>query len=132
MSRTQIVKSFRRSQSPLSSYIYIYNNLWVQKPKKMDFQRISDNPLAKYLIFNEFHECTKHISSYLSQSKHSRLVLQTTFFKKITLWCLFMDGVNSLKDAEPIRGDSSLFTSESPGGPGTHFINLERMKVELT
>ena len=43
-----------------------------------------------------------------------------------------MDGVNSLKDAEPIRGDSSLFTSESPGGPGTHFINLERMKVELT
>ena len=37
---------------------------------------------------------------------------------------------NYLKDAEPLRGDCSLFTFKSPGVPGTHFANLERMKAE--
>ena len=39
---------------------------------------------------------------------------------------------NCLKDAEPIQGDRSLFSFESPGVPGTHFINLERIKAEST
>ena len=29
---------------------------------------------------------------------------------------------------EPLRGGSSLFTTKFPGTPGTHFIDLERMK----
>ena len=37
---------------------------------------------------------------------------------------------NCLKDTEPLRGDSLLFTFKSPGVPGTHFIYLERMKAE--
>ena len=30
---------------------------------------------------------------------------------------------------EPLRGDSLLFTTKSPGIPGTHFMELGRMKV---
>ena len=30
---------------------------------------------------------------------------------------------------EPLRGGSLLFTTKSPGGPGTHFINLRRMEL---
>ena len=29
---------------------------------------------------------------------------------------------------EPLRGGSLLFTTKFPGFPGTHFINLGRMK----
>ena len=29
---------------------------------------------------------------------------------------------------EPLRGGSLLFTTKSPEIPGTHFINLRRMK----
>ena len=39
-------------------------------------------------------------------------------------------GFNWLKDTEALGGDYYLFTSECPGVPGTHFINLERMKAE--
>ena len=37
-----------------------------------------------------------------------------------TLWM----GPNYLKDTEPLRGDSLLFTIQSPGVPGTHLINF--------
>ena len=43
--------------------------------------------------------------------------------KKITLWPLFMDGVR-----DPLQGVSLLFTIKSPGAPGTHLIDLERIK----
>ena len=33
-------------------------------------------------------------------------------------------GPNYLKDTEPLRGDSLLFTIQSPGVPGTHLINF--------
>ena len=33
-------------------------------------------------------------------------------------------GSNCLKDAEPLRGDSSLFTTQFPGDTGTHLINF--------
>ena len=35
---------------------------------------------------------------------------------------------NCLKITEPLRGDSLLFTTKSPGAPGTHLIDLRRMK----
>ena len=37
-------------------------------------------------------------------------------------------GFNCLKATEPLRGDSLLFTTKSPGVPSTHFIVLRRMK----
>ena len=37
-------------------------------------------------------------------------------------------GFNYLKATEPLRGNSQLFTTQFPGFPGTHSINLERMK----
>ena len=37
-------------------------------------------------------------------------------------------GFNCLKATEPLRGDSLLSTTQSPGVPGTHLINFERMK----
>ena len=33
---------------------------------------------------------------------------------------------------EPLRGGSLLFTTKSPEIPGTHFIDLRRMKGALT
>ena len=40
-------------------------------------------------------------------------------------------GFNCLKATEPGREDSLLFTTKSPGVPGTHFIDHRRMKVQL-
>ena len=37
-------------------------------------------------------------------------------------------GFNFLKVIKPLRGDSLLFTTQSPGVPGTHLIDLRRMK----
>ena len=38
---------------------------------------------------------------------------------------------NCLKATEPLWGDSLLFTTKSPGVPGTHLIDLGMMKGEL-
>ena len=35
---------------------------------------------------------------------------------------------NCFKTAEPLRGDSKLFTTKSLGVPGTHLIDLGRMR----
>ena len=37
-------------------------------------------------------------------------------------------GFNCLKATEPLRGGSLLFTTYFPEIPGTHFIDLGRMK----
>ena len=37
-------------------------------------------------------------------------------------------GFNFLEATEPLKGDSLLFTTLSPGVPGAHLIDLERMK----
>ena len=37
-------------------------------------------------------------------------------------------GFSCPKAKVPLRGDSLLFTAKLPGGPGTHLIDLERMK----
>ena len=38
-----------------------------------------------------------------------------------------MMGFNCLKAREPLRGGSLLFTTKSPGVPGTHLFNLGSM-----
>ena len=37
-------------------------------------------------------------------------------------------GFNYLKATEPLQGDSLPFTAKSPGVPGTHLIDVGRMK----
>ena len=39
-----------------------------------------------------------------------------------------MDGVQLPQGLEPLRGGSLLFTTKFPEVPGTHSINLGRMK----
>ena len=57
------------------------------------------------------------------------MYLENLFFIGKKTGPLFMDGFNFLKAAtEPLRGDSLLLTTQSPGVPGTHLIDLERMK----
>ena len=48
--------------------------------------------------------------------------------RKQTLWPLFWMGFNCLKATEPLRGGSLLFTTKFPEIPGTHMIDLGRMK----
>ena len=40
-------------------------------------------------------------------------------------------GFSCLKAGEPQLGDSLLFTTKSPEGPGTHLIDLRSMKERL-
>ena len=39
-----------------------------------------------------------------------------------------MDGVQLLKATEPLQGGSLLFTAKLPEIPGTHLIEIGRMK----
>ena len=48
-------------------------------------------------------------------------------FKKVCGPFLWM-GLNCLKATEPLRGDSLLFTTRSPSTPGTHLIDLIKIK----
>ena len=49
--------------------------------------------------------------------------------KKIkTLWPHFMDEFNCVKAKEPLRGSCLIFTTQSPGVPDTHLIDLGKMK----
>ena len=60
-------------------------------------------------------------------SKYVCFYLQTFFKNKLYGPFLWM-GFNCLKAAEPLLGDSFLFTTTSPGVSGTHLIVLVRMK----
>ena len=53
---------------------------------------------------------------------------QILFFKKNFMAPFLWMGFSCLKDMEPLRGDSLLFTTKFPEIPGTHFNNLKRMK----
>ena len=44
----------------------------------------------------------------------------------------FYGRVSTASRLEPLRGGSLLFTAKFPEIPGTHFIDLERRKVEST
>ena len=52
------------------------------------------------------------------------LLLKKNIFYSSFLWL----GFNCIKATEPLRGDSLLFTTRSPGVPGTYLIDLGRMK----
>ena len=52
-----------------------------------------------------------------------KLFLQQELYNPF-LWM----GFNCLKATEPLRGDSLLFTTWHPELPGTHLVNLGRMK----
>ena len=49
--------------------------------------------------------------------------------KKLKLYGYFLwIGFNCLKATEPLWGDSFLFTTQFPGVPGTHLINVDGKK----
>ena len=51
------------------------------------------------------------------------------FFQKLNFMAPFFYGWSSTASRlEPLRGGSLLFTTKSPEIPGTHFIDLGRMK----
>ena len=50
--------------------------------------------------------------------------------KNLNLYGPFLwKGFNCLKAAKPPRGKILLFTTQSPGNPGTHLIDLRRMSL---
>ena len=48
--------------------------------------------------------------------------------KKTNFMAPFYGWGSTASRLEPLRGGSLLFTTKFPEGPGTHFIDLERMK----
>ena len=57
----------------------------------------------------------------------SKAIDMINFKKKLYAPFLWM-GFNCAKATEPLHGHSLLLTTKSPGSPGTHFIDLGRMK----
>ena len=60
-----------------------------------------------------------------------RLKNKSSYMKNIKLYgpILWM-GPNCLKDTEPLRADSLLFTIQPPGDPGTHLINWQEERLK--
>ena len=65
----------------------------------------------------------------VKQEKHCFRGLNTS--KKFYEPFLWM-GINCFKAPEPVRGDSLLCTTISPGVSGAHLIDLGRLKTEST
>ena len=104
-----------------------------KQKSNLDFQRIFDNPLANIAFPKSFISArTIFPAIFQSYSKHNSSGLPKKFFLKKLYGPFLGTGFNCLKDTEPLRGDWSLFTLRSPGGPGTHFMKLKRMKTEST
>ena len=76
-------------------------------------------------IFNKYvnkigiHAFSITVHAFLSRSA---LVLKKNFMASFYGWG------STASRLEPLRGDSLLFTTKSPKIPGTHFIDLRRMK----
>ena len=66
-------------------------------------------------------EYTKHVT--VSKLYKNKLVI-----KKRTLWHLFYEWRSTVSRLEPLRGGSLHFISKFSEIPGTHFINLGKMK----
>ena len=62
-------------------------------------------------------------SSSRDESRSERRIMKKKLYGPF-LWMRF----SCLEATELLRGDSLLFTTKSPGGPGTHLIDLGRMK----
>ena len=73
------------------------------------------HPAAQLLLFENYSHSPSMLSSKNNRTKKTYDPL---------LWMRF----NCLRAIEPLRGDSLLFTTNFPEIPGTHFINLGRMK----
>ena len=63
-----------------------------------------------------------------NKKKLQKLIhIKKLFLKKLHGPFLLM-GFNCLKNTEPLRGSSLLFTTKFPEIPGTYWIDLGRMK----
>ena len=70
-------------------------------------------------------------ATHLNKSEISEefyCILQLHKYKKQLYGPFLWIGFNCLKSAEPLQGGSLLFTTKFPESPGTHLINLRRMK----
>ena len=67
------------------------------------------------------------MKSYLNCSI-LKIKIFESFFKKNTLQTLLMDMLQMPEGWEPLQGNCLLIAMKSPGIPGTHLINLGRMK----
>ena len=56
----------------------------------------------------------------------TQTISEQFFFKKY--WNPWQKRARCVKATERLRRDSLLFTTQFPGVPGTHLIDLERMK----
>ena len=72
------------------------------------------------------NDMKKYINCFRFIAMHQKI---STIKKKKKLYGPFLwMGFNCLKAVESLRGSSLLFTANSPEIPGTHIIDLGRMK----
>ena len=64
----------------------------------------------------------------INEQINSKKFNRTLKLKKKTLWPLFYGWGSTASRLQPLRGGSLLFTIQFPEIPGTHFIDLGRMK----
>ena len=90
------------------------------------------------LVNNSYQQASKVLFAFVPNQKfgqlitispHSLTMLKTTLKKKTKNFMVPFYGWGSIASRlEPLRGGSLLFTTKFPDIPGTHFIDLGRMK----
>ena len=85
--------------------------------------------LLRVVFFPEIGQVKLFLSLIHS---HGRMCIRINIFnymKNLKCWGPFLwMGFNCFQATEPLRGGSLLFTTQAQRVPGTHLINLERMK----
>ena len=85
------------------------------------------NPWKKSYSVEENNLVRGH--SFMMSAKKSKFRTPTLFpFLKLSSMAPFYGWVSTASRLEPLRGGSLLFTTKFPEIPGTHFIDLRRMK----
>ena len=71
---------------------------------------------------------SKHSSCCSEEILDRFIYTKKNFIKKKNFMAPFYGWGSTASRLEPLRGGSLLFTTKFPEVPGTHFIDLERMK----
>ena len=104
------------------AYSYITNDFIEMKKAKGTKKCV----VNKMLRFDDYKKCLFDNGKVLTQSHNKGLKVKKK--KKKNFMAPFYGWGSTASRLEPLRGGSLLFTTKFPEVPGTHFIDLERMK----
>ena len=92
--------------------------------------RQQGQPFRNYIIAAFGFHGLKVTKPLVKRTTHKKAITKNwrSFFKKKNFMAPFYGWGSTASRLEPLRGGSLLFTTKFPEVPGTHFIDLGRMK----